>query len=121
MNDATPRVIGPKIGDAMSVTVLAKSTEHGLSVDISDSQAPSQSWNDMIGHAESQIRPANREPCAVEPVKRLRRGDFVNEMTVDIEQVGAIVPGLDNMVAPYFLKHCQRICGNWPGRVNHTT
>ncbi len=57
----------------------------------------------VIGHREGKVGAAHRAIGRAEAGKGLRAGDFVDEVPIDIDQAGAIVPALDDMVGPDLL------------------
>ena len=53
---------------------------------------------------DREVRPADARPGEAEPVERLRAGDLVHEVEVDVEQVGRLPLPLAHQVAvPHLL------------------
>ncbi len=73
----------------------------------------------VIGHRECEIGPAHRTACEPQRREGLRAGDLVDQVTIDIDQAGAVLAPLDDMRVPDFLVKCARsarhdrnICGS---------
>ena len=63
----------------------------------------------VVGHCQRQVGPAHAAPCAAQPLERLRAGDFVDEVTVDVDQAGAVVATLHDMGVPNLLVQGARL------------
>lgn len=57
----------------------------------------------VIGSHESAVGSAHFATCILQALESLRRGDFVDEMSVDVEQDGAIILLVDNMAFEDFV------------------
>ena len=59
---------------------------------------------DVVVHSgDGQFGPAHLTPGQAQPVERLRRGHLVDEVEVDVEQVGLSVAGSDDVALPHLL------------------
>ena len=52
----------------------------------------------VINHGESLLRRANLAVRHAQPFERLRRGDLVNEMTVDVEEARPVRLAIDHVI-----------------------
>ena len=57
----------------------------------------------MVGDGQGEIRAAHLAAGHAQPFESLWRGHFVDEMPVDIDQAGAILATLDDMIVPDLL------------------
>ena len=57
----------------------------------------------MVGHGERHIRTAHLAARRAQAFKRLRAGDLMHQMAVDIDQAGAVILPMDNMAVPDFI------------------
>ncbi len=56
--------------------------------------------NVVIDHGQRFLRRVNLAPCRAQTFEGLRRGHLVHEMAVDIEQAGAVIGFVDQMIVP---------------------
>ena len=56
----------------------------------------------VVGHRQSQVRPAHRATSGAQARKCLRAGDFVHQMPVDIDQARAVIAPFDDVRSPDF-------------------
>ncbi|OIQ69992.1 hypothetical protein GALL_484030 [mine drainage metagenome] len=54
----------------------------------------------MVRHSDGLFRRAHLAASQTQAFKRLRAGDFVHKVTVDIQHTGAVFRGLDDVVVP---------------------
>lgn len=58
----------------------------------------------MVCGCEREIRPPNFAPCHSQAFERLRRGDFVNKVAVDVKNHGLARFMMDGVSAPDFVE-----------------
>ena len=58
----------------------------------------------MIGDRDRQIGPAQLAPSHAQAFERLRAGDLMHEVAVDIEDAGAVRKALDDVAVPDFVE-----------------
>ena len=102
----------PEIG-----AVLHQRVELCLRHRIEDRQPAIRGRNVVIGHGQRKIRPAQPAASNAQRLKRLRGGHFVDEVTIDEDQRGAVIKRLDDMIVPDLLvegaggaAHGMRLC-----------
>ena len=54
----------------------------------------------VVGDRQRQVRAAHLAPSGAQPLERLRAGDFVDQVAVDIDQAGAVVLDVDEVAFP---------------------
>ena len=54
----------------------------------------------VVDHGQRLLRRANFSPRGAETFEGLRRGHFMDQMAVDIEQAGAVVGFVNQMIVP---------------------
>ena len=60
---------------------------------------------DVVVHrGERQVGTADRSPCEAERLERLRRGDLVHEVQVDVEEVGDPLGASHHMAFPHLVE-----------------
>ncbi len=57
----------------------------------------------MIHRRDREVRAADRTAVQAQPVERLRAGDLVHQMEVDVEEVGLAVGSMDDVAFPDLL------------------
>ena len=54
----------------------------------------------VVGHRQRQLGATDAAPGGAQPLERLRAGDFVDEVAVDVDQARAIVARFDDVRVP---------------------
>ena len=67
----------------------------------------------VVDHGQRLFRRANLAPGGAQPLERLRRGHLVNQMAIDIEQAGAVIGLVDQMVVPDLSYSVVGFCRTW--------
>ena len=57
----------------------------------------------VVDHGQRLLRRVNLAPGGAQPFERLRRGHLMDQMAVDIEQAGAVIGFVNQMVVPDFV------------------
>ena len=74
-------------------------------------QLPAGGWRIVVGSGDDGADAPDLATGFTQPFKRLGAGHFVDQMAVDVEDGGAIVFGMDDVVVPEFV--VERAC-HWP-------
>jgi hypothetical protein len=84
--------------------------------------APNAPWVEVWLSPQTIVVPGRVKPCSgptmwtmpwrlsrgPQSLERLRAGDFVHQMAVDIEQAGAVLLLIDHVVVPDLVVECAR-------------
>ena len=60
----------------------------------------------VVHGGQGEVGPADGAAGQAQAVERLGRGDLVDEMEVDVEQVGLAVGRVDDVALPHLVGHC---------------
>jgi len=65
--------------------------------------APGRRRQVMVGNGKREIRAAHLATCRAKAFEGLRAGHLVDEVAVDVDEAGAIVPAFDDVGVPDLL------------------
>ncbi len=100
MHDAAPTVADGKIPQIQRAGVGVQRLDLEAGDGIGDGGESGIGRGVVIGHRHHRIPPPRLAPGQLQPLERLRRGDFVDQMTVDVKQRGAVGIGPHQMAVP---------------------
>ena len=93
--------------------VLAQRVDLGATGDVGDGAVNVDRRSVVVLGCESQVGSAHLASGEAKTFEGLGAGDLVDQVKVDVEQVGGTVLTLgDGVVAPHFLRHCSAHCSS---------
>ena len=104
VDDALAEVVHLEFGDAELGAVGVERLDLQARDRIGDALAAVGRRHVVIGHGDGCINPARGAVGQLQPLERLRAGDFVHQVAVDIEQRGAVGLDVDDVGVPQFLE-----------------
>src|SRR5690242_956225 len=91
VNNTLADVVHPELGNIQFFTVLVERLHLNTRYGIADAMAAPGGRHVMVSHGENGISPPGLAPGQLQPFERLRTGDFMHQMAVDIKQYGIAV------------------------------
>jgi len=109
VDDPLAGVVDPEHGDPVGHAVGHQGVDLPLGQRVPDPQRPTLGGDPVIDGGQGQIGPANRAPRQGQRFEGLRGGDLVDQVKVDVQQVGlAAAPGDHHMVVPHLVEQGSR-------------
>ncbi len=100
MDDALADIIDVEHLDAVFGAVLPQRLDLKAGVIVFDGLCAIRGRHVVVDDGQRQVRPARFPSRIAQSFEGLRAGDFVNQMTIDIDQAGAIVLHIDQVGVP---------------------
>ncbi len=108
VHDALADIVHFIIGHAEIAAVLLERFDLDARFLIDDALAAIGSRHVVVGHGESGFGAAHFAAGRTQTFERLRTGDFMHQMTIDIEHAGAVVLAMHQMAVPNLVEHGAR-------------
>ena len=106
MHNALADIVYVENWDAGCPTVLLESFNLLGRHRIFNRLVPVGRWHVMVGHGYRRLGAAHVPAGQLQTLKRLWRSHLVGEVTVNIQERGAVLFGSHHVRLPYFFKHC---------------
>ena len=119
MHDALTAIVDRDLVDTESVAVLIQGlhlqTRYGID-DAGDTTGALRLLRGhvVIGHGQDAREPPGLTPRQAQTLEGLGRGDFVNQVAIDVNQGGTVLALLHEMVVPEFVVECAARHGELP-------
>ena len=109
MHDALALILERKVGQRADFADIGVQRLDLLTGDrILDPLLPVVGRRIVVGRGHNRTHPPRLAPCQLEPLKGLRTGDFVHQMTIDIDQRRAVRVLANHMAEPQLF--VKRLC-----------
>ena len=103
VHDALPRIAHREVDDAELLGVLAQHLDLARGDGVGDRLIDVGGRHVVVFGGHGEIRPAHLSTGEPQPVERLRAGDLVDEVQVDVEQVGFVGCRVHHVALPELL------------------
>ena len=104
VDDALADVVHPEFGDTELGAVGVERLHLQARYRVGDALAAVGGRHVVVGHGDGRVNAARRAVGQFQPLERLRAGDFVHQMAVDVEQRGAVGLDVHDVGVPQLLK-----------------
>ena len=108
VHDALLGVAHRKDRDAELLAVAAQGLDLGAAHRVGDRAG--RGGDVVVLGGEGEVGAAHRAPAQAQPVERLRAGDLVQQVEVDVEQVGLTLAAAHHVRLPHLLGQCSGHC-----------
>jgi hypothetical protein len=104
VDDALADVVHFEFGDAELGTVGVEGFDLQARDRVGDALRAVGGRHVVVRHGDRRISPARDAMGQLQPLERLRAGDFVHQMAVDVQERGAVGLDVDDVGVPQFLE-----------------
>ena len=109
VDDTLARIVHREVRDVEVGAVLVQGLDLEARFVIFDTGRAVRRRHIVVGDGQGGIGTANLAPGIAQALESLRAGHLVHQMTIDIQQVRAVVLGIDDMTVPDLVEQGLRL------------
>src|SRR5258707_12622238 len=109
MHDALTLIIHLEIGNAEVAAILLQGLHLNATFLFDDALGAIAGWDIVIGNGQCRVRTMHLAAGRAQTFKSLRTGHFMDKMPIDIDQAGAVILTVYQMVFPNLVEQRLRL------------